>query len=505
MSDPNPRLVVEGGTTTLPPWSFGTVLPADESAEHEFDYLNDGASAETITEAGILVLWSTDGGVTFGQDNAPCLERWVEIQAYDAEGTGIEAQTTAWTPVGVGARLRLKPIPADCRRKLRARIKSPAGWVFSAEYQVAFVAFGREGYIALSQGFEEAGIRGVVGGTGDPDFSSIFSGGTIEATGTPDSDVHLTDVIAFKSLGRPLVLYPDDYTIAASASGNARWVTLSAGNAGFLTVTEQDPEVAAPAPIAGRPAPPEGEEVVAWVHRDDGTIASGDIYPAVTLGFYGLSLDGLDATIGKGAAIVDNRLVWRDSPTPFTLADDEVTTFYVNIQGVPEAVTSGNSPSSSRALPIHEVTVAGGVVVDNRDLRPLLGPRLHTFTAFWPGAAVADDAVYWTSPRDKRLAVRLPHGVELSAGTIGGRTTGALVVELEYWDGAAWTSLFSDPARLPQLAYNASPPLAGGFLPDLTDVAAGTRLRLRIDTLPTGGSGDPEDVFARVEFEEVGL
>ena len=511
MSAPNPVLYETGTDTPLDPWSFGTALPASETSEKEFDLANVGASAETMTEVSLGVEESDDSGVTWHQDGPLTLERWVQLQAYDVDGAGIVAQTTPWTPVGVGARLRLKPIPADCRRLLRAQIVLPAG-ISSAVKYVKIVVYWREGYQPLSQGFAEAGIHGVCGGTGDPEHTQLLAGGALTETGTPDGNVQVAPV-QWKSRGIPHADYGGAVAIAASGSGLARWVTLSLGDSWPPTQTAST-AVTAPAPVTDRPAVPDGEALLGWVHRDDGTIVTADLYTEFMpdalrlplIGPFGLLLDGLDAAIGPGFAIVDNRLVWRDRSTPFTLADDQETIFYVGLTGAPEAVAAGDSPTAPRAEPIWSATVAGGVVTATRDLRRFLGPQRHTFDAFFTGAAVDDAAVYWTSPIDVRLYVMIPRGVTLSARVIGDRTAGALHVPLEYWDGAAWTSLFSSTSKDPQLAYNATVLAVGGFIPDRVEVAPATRLRFRQETTSlTGGATNPSDVYVRVDFEEGGL
>lgn len=506
MSAPNPTLYETATTTPLAPWDFGEQGPLDVSAEHDFDLANVGAAAEDLTELSLGVEESDDSGATWHQEGEVCLERWVQLQAYDVDGDDIEAQTTPWTPVGVGARLYLKTIPAEARRLLRARVVMPAGFS-SASKQVRLVVYWREGYVPLGHGLFEAGIRGVVGGTGDPEFSALVSGGALTATGTPDGNVQIADLVA-KVAGAPVVRYAGAEAIAASAAGLARWVALSVAADGTITETASS-EVTAPAPVSDRPAKPATEPLLGYVHRDDGTIASGDIYADAAAGVrrspFALTLDGLDATIGPGRAVVDNRLVFLDKDTPLTLEDDQESIIYVQPDSSMAAVEVGTTPDWPRALAVWSVTVAGGVVTATRDLRNFLGPRVHTFEAFFTGAAVDDAAIYWTAPIGPRLYVKVPRGVTLSAGTIGDRTAGALHVPLEYWDGAAWTSLFSSTSKDPQLAFNATVLAVGGFLPDTVEVPAGTRLRFRQETTSlTGGTTNPSNVYARADFEEFG-
>jgi hypothetical protein len=88
-------------------------------------------------------------------------------------------------------------------------------------------------------------------------------------------------------------------------------------------------------------------------------------------------------------------------------------------------------------------------------------------------------------------------------GDIGDRTAGVLRIPLEMWDGAAWTSLFSDTDQEPQLAFDATELVVGGWIPDTVEIPPGARLRWRIDEIPTtSGTTDPTDAQVRVEIEE---
>lgn len=505
MSAPAPTLYESGTTTPLAPWNLGpgTLGPLDEGMVKTFDLANVGAESEDITELSLGVLQSSDAGATFDADGELCQARWVQMRAVGATGDGIEAQTTAWTPVGLGARLILKPIPAECLRQIEAKVVIPAGFTSTA-LQVDFNVDWSRGYFALSHGFFESGIQGVIGGTGDPEYSALLSGGELTATGTPDGNVQIASYAA-KVAGVPLVKYAQAKALSASASGKARWVTLSIAADNTVTATASA-EVTAPAPVGDRPAAPAGEPLLGWIHRDDGTIATGDIYTdGVRRSPYMLATSGLNGTLGPGRSIIDNRMTWRDRDAPITFANNQTSIVYVQPDNSTEVVAEGTAPSWARALPLWAITMTSGVETARRDLRTVLGPRVYTFAAHFPGDAAEEAAIYYALPRDRGAYIKLPAGVELSAAAIGDHTTGVLRVLLEWLDGVTWTNLFSDTTHEPQLEPDADPPISGGWLPDTVYLAPGTRLRFRIDEVPTGGAVDPSEVFARVDLEEAPL
>lgn len=155
--------------------------------------------------------------------------------------------------------------------------------------------------------------------------------------------------------------------------------------------------------------------------------------------------------------------------------------------------------------------MAGGVATSNRDLRPILGPPRHSFDAYFPGEVALNDARYWRAPDNRAIVVFLARwatdsGAEIVAADMGDHTADELELDLEMWDGAAWTSLFSDPTRRPMLAFDADVHAAAtfrGFIPDTVLVPAGTMLRWRVAALPTGGATNPSDILARMVFEEI--
>lgn len=497
------KLYERGTTTLLAEFDFGELAGPAESAELEFDVSNPGAANETASEVALAVEESIDGGVTWfegGVNGYLTTRRCFQAKATGQDGDGIIPQTTGYTPVGVGARLYLDPIPADCLRECSAKLVIPAGNSTSSR-KLRIIAVWSESVTPLGQGLFESGQRGVLSGTGDPMQTHLIQGGELTPTGTPDGNVQVAPV-QWLARGVPAADYGGAVAISASSSGLARWVTLSLGVAWPPTQTASTP-VTAPAPVDDRPAVPEGEAFLGWVSRDDGTISGADIFgdDALRAPFY-LTIDGLDWTLGSGSALVDNRLIRKQFSQTGTATDDQITVLYLNpTTGSVSQVESGDLPGEPRAEPLWELTAVSGVIT-SRDLRRFIGAEVVEFAAFLPGAAVVNDAAYWMTPSTRSLHVKLPEGAEISVFGIGNRTTGELRAALEYWDGAAWTDLFSDPTQAPLLAFDATVLYARGFIPDAVTVPPNTRMRWRIASIPiTGGSTDAADTFLRVRFE----
>lgn len=501
MSAPAPRICAVGTLDALPEFDFEELNGPAESAEVEFDLVNDGATAETMTEVSIGCEESADGGATWGEGSDNSSITWkhmLHVQAIDQDGDGITPQTTGYVPVGVGARLFLDPIPADCRRTLRAKLVVPAG-TSTATRKIKFIPYWREPVVPLPQGLFESGQRGVIGGTNDLSFSALLLGGELSASGSPDGNVQIATYAA-KVAGVPMVQYAHPEAIAASASGKARWVTLSIAADNTVTATSSS-EVTAPAPVDDQPAPPPGEPYIGRIHRTDGDIETADIFQDDVLRApFHLTVDGLDFVVGNGRSLVDNRIIRRDFGQTGTFADDETTTIFQNpADGSISQVLAGDSPAEAHAEPLWSATAVSGVVT-TRDLRRFIGADVVEFTATFDGEVTVGDASHWLSP-SRTCYVRLPHGAELAAGDMGDGTGGSLEVDLEQWTGAAWESLFSDAAERPALAFDADPAVATGFIADVTAIAPSTRMRWRVAAVPSGAGTDPSGVTVRAQFE----
>ncbi len=505
MSAPNPKLYEEGTTTAMGAETVGTVFSPGTSSEVEFDFANEGALADPIEGAAIGMMESDDAGVTW-YEGAAAIEGWIEVQAYDvavdAGSNDIAPQTTSWTPVGRNRRLQLLDIPGGTRRKLRARLNVATG--SSAGKLFKIIGYYRANYNVISQGFHEAGIRGVVSGAGDDTFFGLIQGGTPEASGTPDGDLQIVDTTVARAYGVPYVKYAHAIPIAASASGNARWVLVCWD--GFSPDFElvESTEVTAPAPVEDKPELPAERVLIADVHRDDGTIASGDIYTdRRTLVPFGLEITGgLNFTVGPGQAVTKNSLVALTNSSPGTLVNN--TDNYVTLTGTGGVVVS--NPTASGNEPLWYVRTSAGAVVEVRDLRNwLVRGGLWVAEFRFDDEPTVGDYRYWTAPRETYIQFHAPEALRLSVGDMGDRTTGDLTLDLEYYDNgtSSWVSCFSDAAERPTIPATATDAalVASGFFADFTNPAPVTRFRAKIAAKPTGGTAGPTGIVLRALFE----
>lgn len=498
----NPKLYEEGTTTLLAPfeWNGGVAVGnGEESTPVEFDLVNVGASSDEMTEAELGVLQSTDGGVTWGLGEATA-DKWMQIQAYDVTDSGTSPQTTSYIPVGEGSRLSLYPIPAAGGRKLRAKVVVPIGAVSPTSIKLKIIVYWRLYRLALDAGVFESGGRGVYMGTRNAAWSGIIQGSTISASGTPDDEVHIDDTLIWVYRGQWKVIYPSAITLSASAAGNSRRVTISAGAGPTLTITAST-EVVGVAPLTAQPAVPEHESLVAYVYVDDTVIGSEDIDTtgATLKGAGVVSLAGAVLTLGALEILAGRSWTRRDKHQTVTLTDDALNTVYQLPNGSAENKTGTNFPTDPHAEPLWEITLASGSETLRRDLRKTLAAGdIWTFDAYIATAAV-NAAHYGITPPGQQSLIRLPKGVWAGNGDPGDRDTGSTEWELEYWDGATWTSVFSSTTYRLKVAAGE---YSGSAIPDTVYLDPSTPIRWRVAALPTGGTTDPSHLIARVEFEK---
>lgn len=508
MSGPAPSLFEAGTTTQLAAHAFGTVPAPGTSSEWLFDYANVGNLSQTLNGVAVRMLESDDEGATWQSAGTAALRGWFEVQAYDvaidATGNTIESQVTGWQAIGAGRRLKLKPIPGGTRRKLKARLHPGVSAFSSIGKLFMLVADYDEPASYLLGGFFAAGAHGIVSGAADQLYFGLISGGTPAATGTPDNYLQITDTTIVRAAGVPAAKYAHQISMAASGSGNARWVTVVWDGVTSSFDLIETAEVTAPAAISTRPAVPDGTVLIADVHRDDGTIASGDIYTdRRTLRPFGLSVvSGLNITVGPGDAIADDWLVSTDASIPGALADNAENFVYVTRAG---GLYIGAAPD--RAEPLWALTTLAGAITKTRDLRRWLVrgglvPAEFRFDAEPTGG----DYRYWHAPFESGVMLHVPEGLSLSVGSMGDRTTGNLVLDLEWFDAVTahdWVPCFSDNAKRPTIAATATEDdlRAHGFIPDTLVFPAGCRFRCTLATKPTGGTVGPTGVVMRALFE----
>ena len=222
------------GTTVAGVDTYTPIAGTPTAAQTTRIYNDNGgaASADDATELRITAVSRDAGDTNFTAEHALSVGAYIECRAVGSGGTGVTAQTTEWTPVGKGKYLYLRDLPTNCYRTIETRINAPAGYG-TADVEVLLRAVAAAPAVALEDGHHESGAVGVCHGVGDGRFGALLEGGTLTASGSPDSLVHL-DLTTWISAGVPWTLLPGvggaeitlnatDGAAASLASGESYW------------------------------------------------------------------------------------------------------------------------------------------------------------------------------------------------------------------------------------------------------------------------------------------
>lgn len=493
-------------STLAAPFDFGTVTPGAESTVWSLHLWNGNGNslADEAREVELRMFERIDSGVGWNQDGEATRDGWILVRLTGGT-SGVSPETTVWTPVGYGRPLRVGPIPAEEARYLEIKIAVPAGAAtFQGEVKVGVnhSAFAT----AASLGTFEVGGEGLLSGTGDRRFSELLEGLDGSESGTPDDDVNWTDGIwihegeVYVKLLHLTTLDGDDGDGFALASGEAYWATISAGASSTLVVTKS-PKGSAPLPNSAREAVPDGEILVAYVHRDfDAAIGDDDIYQeARSFGRFLLETSALAATIHSGEAIIDNRLVRIDGSTSLTLAASTTQTIYLNPDGSFEVATA--AAAQARAEPLWEVTTDGSGETARVDLRSLAALKRQAIILRFPGTISGSDEAYsaYAGRRTGRLSFPVPVRAYVSSS---GATSGSTIFDVEVRESSSWVTLFTSQGsddRRPTIAYDSTEDEDLSALPEKTTVEPGAMIRAVADAV---ASGSPSDGVVVLLLEE---
>lgn len=496
MAAANPELYEDGGGSLLGAFSFGTVPAGTAGTAVVAEVWNAKAdpTADTATGVALVVHEATPGLSDWNQRGRATMERWVEFRLVGVIGE-VPAQLTAWTPTGTGRPFLLNQIPADSARIVEMRLVVPAGVeTEDRDYSVSIVY--DQPAVALGIGFEEVGRRGVRGGVGDSTETHLVEGGAVTASGPPDAEIHVADLSwIWQGVPRQLLAHSietdGDAADGATATGEAYWLAISAGeDPEALTITKGN-KGEAPLGTDSRPDVPAGEKLLGYVHREEaGEIAADDIYSdEVTYGRMALQGTGLERFVGVGQAVVDNFLVRFDTRRPVSLPDE---TADVRLWLLPNvgllSVQAGAVRPAERALPLWAGATASGDVTAARDLRPILGPPVEV-VRFAFGVELAEDQVVCAMSSNAVPAyLRLPEPVWASVNAHGTATAGETVWDVEAWEEGGWVTLFPGAAGRPALAWDSETLVSTAARPTRLLIQPATLLRARVVTVPSGGS-----------------
>jgi hypothetical protein len=346
------------------------------------------AAADDATELRVTALARTSGGTNFTAEHALVAGAYIECRAVGSGGTGVGAQTTEWTPVGKGKYLYLRDLPTNCYRTIETRINAPAGFG-TEDVEVLLRAVAASPAVVIEDGHHESGAVGVCHGVGDGRYGALLEGGTLTASGSPDSLVHL-DNTTWIAAGVPrtvlagigaaeITINATDGAAASLASGESYWCALTLASDGTVTQTKGS-KGTSPLAISARPTPPSDEPLLGYVEREfDATIESGDIYQDQRVyGWFKATTSGasLVAAISAGQAMVDNRLITLNSSTNVSLTASQTNYTYLNPSGTFTNNTTGVRPTD-RSLLLYVFTTDGSGVTATVDRRKFIGNRMH--------------------------------------------------------------------------------------------------------------------------------
>jgi hypothetical protein len=506
MPPANPAIYASGGTALLGTFTLtlnGAPVPAGlESDELEFELWNSKGddTADELTGASINFLTRDPGDPTadppippgpWSQASRTARERWIQIRA-----TGVVGNATPYTsnptPMGRLRPFRVPNIAPNSARTLSMKLVVPGGAASEALEILLAVDYERPA-IALAGGLYEAGGQGIVSGLGDGLSTYIAQGGAVTPTGTPDEFVTVADIVGVLA-GEPYAILEHqeevtgDASDGALASGQAYWAELAKDTAGAGIVQTKGTKGTAPRSLDARPEKSIGRHL-AYVHRDfDAAIAAEDIYESGRgYGLFALTGAGLTRTLHPGVALVDDSLIRLETERSVTFpASTDPVRLWLLPSGDLEVAENRSDP---RALLLWSGVTDGTTFTSLKDERQILGQRTVRFRM--TGGLAVNDADYasWPLATDGYLA--LPVAVLLTLDDVGAGTGGRTALDIEYWNGAAWTTLFTSSGtedRRPALAYNATVLQDAAAIPEVRKIGRFTRLRARCVEVPSGGA-----------------
>lgn len=519
MAAPRLRAYNQAGTALLQTITFSDVPKGEVSSTQTFRLVNDDSqvSVDTATEVRLTVRQVdqvTGDAVLRGLRAVD--ERWIEMR-----GNGVgnsNSIITPWTPVGRARYLLLPQLAAGEYHEIEIRYAPPASAPSGEiEFKLEGEALGRLN--ALEQGHTESTKDGVISGVGDQSFSELVLGAAPTANGPPDDKINVPDLL-FIVAGRPrvklahsLTLNDQDASAQTIGVGEAYWATISLAADGSLTVTKSD-KGTAPLGTGTIPDAPAGEILYTVVNRLQSGIDSAQIdYRAIQARFEYVGATGLNVTLGKGWARVDNSLINTQVETPLTMTANSTNRIWAVSDSTGQfEVTTTATPPATRAYLLYEVTTDGSGVTAVVDKREYIGPELVRVEWSIAGGLSAGDAIA-LYPGRRPGYVPGPRSLLVAIGDNGsGNATGQTRFEVSRSDEAGgWQTLFSSKAtddRRPVISYNATEPVleeylegGGRILMEELQIPAMSRLRLQTDQPVAYNGTAPSDARAVLLIE----
>lgn len=408
---------------------------------------------------------------------------------------GLTVTPTGWMAAGADAVPGLPEIPADAGLVLDVRLVPPGSSPrVDAEVLLLFESAISQ---ALAVGSSLVAGDGVICRLSDDQESGIVEVGSIvEDSGGPSGDV---EIFTWRWIhaGAPYSLWESiPYTVgltdgAAAALGAGEvYVALLTLGAGAVTLTKG---LKATLGSEVDPESPAGELPMARIVVPQAGISDSDISITARLGYYGLAANGL--SIGAGRALVADYLTSHRKPELLpSLAVSSINRVWRARDGSTLVSTTATPPDPS-ALLLHTIeTDGGGAHVEEIDRRRFLGGRLVEVVSRIEGAlplAVNDLSDPVAVPGE--LVYLDPFNpVTVSLDDLGTTpSAGETSFDLETSDqGGAFTTTFTTAAlaQYPQVAWDATDPVARNGFPELWQLPPLGRLRWRVNSIPTAAA-----------------
>lgn len=499
----------EASTLTFTP-TAGTPTAAQQL--NAWNDKDGDESAEDATEVKITALARNVGDTNWIGDHSSLTGGWLEVRAIGSDGTGIEPQTTSWQRIGYGRYLYLRDIPAECKRELEFRMNVPAS-SGSVAVEVKIRAVARKLSVPLSEGFLQAGAHGIFSGLGDALFSGLLQGGAVTETGTPDDEIHISNLVwihkgvGYVMLEHAIELDDEDGSAGTLASGESYWATVSAGASGSaLTITKSD-KGTSPLSVDDRPEVPDGELLIAYVEREfDATIEQADIYEEDRTYYrFTYTTDGLDVTIHPGVAIIGDEKVATSRPTTLALAGTDDSDVWLNPDGTLANTVALDTPPQDHSLLLYRFTTDGSGVTATVDYRKWIGNRLHVLQFEKQGTLSVSQKAYAAYPSMSRGRIRPVNGIAFGVAARG-TTSGSTKADFSKAElgATSFTSLFTSAGsndQRPSVAYDSASLMDSDALPEVLEVGPMAMFEMNIAAIP--GGADSANAVGCVLIEEV--
>ncbi len=479
--------------TPVTSFSFADHTPGSPSTAQSFRFANTGGDAAPDPAAILLVLDGSGNSVREGE--RPVDERWLEIKAL---GTGSSTSTqleTGFKPWGRFRDFKMDPVPAAGYHDIQIRLNPPTT-VTTAEAVTRTYRFAADpGATAttLSLGFTEHKRDGIILGYGDDSHLEILIGGDATEAGTPDNTFDVPDLgwlhlgIPFVKLLHTITTNNLDKDSAALVSGEEYWLVISL--AGSTTLTEtKSAKGTAPLSEDLAPSAPAGEIPLYRVRRHfDAIINTADLTTLTDIGGFNKVVSGLNATIGPGRMVLDNRLVDRDGTTVLTLTASSTNRIW-SIPG-PDGgyqVTTTAPKPVERARLLFESVTDGTTETSETDHRVVMGDIIPVKFVWTQDLSDAlRDVAYAIFPSSRDGYIQIPKGITFAVGdNATGNAAGKMEVDIEISDlVGGFTDLFTSKGsddRRPTVSFGTTEPTSLAALPEVLLIKARSRLRATI-------------------------